>query len=755
MYCIDNTKYAIISSYKIVSSNSAINSSLLWEQSPILKPDEMSDTDCTRQFSSLLEALRQHAAEGDDDNIDPTTEALCALVCKAASQRPSLLLPLVQNLDSSKSVVVVTVMKMLEQLPDCKLVQEAVVQIIMEHIDTLAIARARIQVHQAELCRLSCTTIVPPCLEYLTKKYAEKKQSPGVASVSMLLRNVMLAKANGGSSNEFVKCVLMHFQVNGGTFNTFLDKNISLWRSRLLEDSSSPTAFNNMVLAAAIEVIASPSSSMHLSLLSGMVRIDGNIVTDKEDKKEKILIATSSILDFATAKLSEQNKSSADTNVFTSIAPLLVLRCFPQSCYQLVHQALPSSASLNKVMVDLERFLSESMRAQAITNAKTVVGKQERMLVAEITGHCLSLSRLYDICSEAFSAVLSLMRNETQLKYQGVTRCVVQSKSALYALCHRIPLAPDEDDGIFLCDVTSFVMEVLSYNLASSNLPESLEEEILMLQSGCINYFAVVMDSLFRRNSNDAFTSQMVQEVDSESYISSSESNHTISILEALSKISDDLISVISTGQRGQKIFGSAFSSSTGSHDFSPQSRTAVLNSLVVLSQMNQGDDSKLKRIARNYLPLITRWTQQGPIDDSVHHPLCIAAGFQVIYTLLASLGSFDFGPERSTVETQKRLQSDFVCLALRCALNSFGSDTTSRPITVVRTLRVAALKLMLSLLAIYRATSDDLIADFLKPVEIQKAIKAVEFAAVSDENPDVRRLASEIVPQLQSIASS
>jgi hypothetical protein len=351
---------------------------------------------------------------------------------------------------------------------------------------------------------------------------------------------------------------------------------------------------------------------------------------------------------------------------------------------------------------------------------------------------------------------MQILRKKSKLSKENMICRVVESKSALYAVCHYLPFADDKEEGTGLLDVACFAMEVLNYNRVTADngedkCEELLLEEIAMLQSGCMNFLAVVFDSLsLRKTKNPVSYCQitMVEEVDLEDQC-------CCSILDALSRIFLHVKTIIVSGETGRYCFRSTVEECreqeilTKNQQFSPSSRTAMLNSLVMLSRTSLGQDGRLEWIARNLLPSLVKWAHSGPTDDSIHHPLCIAAGLQVVYTLLARVGSFDWiHSPGSTARAKDCAESEFACSTLKCALNSFETVEQNNS-TILSTLRLAALKLLLTVMAIDK-TSDSEISYYLKPLEMQKAIKAVTFAANFDKHPDVRRLASDIVPRLQ-----
>jgi hypothetical protein len=239
-------------------------------------------------------------------------------------------------------------------------------------------------------------------------------------------------------------------------------------------------------------------------------------------------------------------------------------------------------------------------------------------------------------------------------------------------------------------------------------------------------FLAVAIHSLSIRKANVNTTQEntLVQEIS----VLPDATSHHISKIDSLSAMFRMVVTTITTGEIDQRHHGNGLVSM-----FSPSSRTAVLNSLVVLSKQSQ--DHELRWIAENILPPLIKWAL-GPIDDFIHHPFRVAAGLQVMYTLLARIGSFDWARSRRTD-----------CLTLSCALNSFNTkDTDNLP--DISILRLAALKLMLTTLTI-RNTSNNEDASYLSPVDVQKAAETVNAAARLDAQPEVRSLASEVAPHL------
>jgi hypothetical protein len=97
-----------------------------------------------------------------------------------------------------------------------------------------------------------------------------------------------------------------------------------------------------------------------------------------------------------------------------------------------------------------------------------------------------------------------------------------------------------------------------------------------------------------------------------------------------------------------------------------------MLNSFVILAQGSRADDGRLAWLESDILPTFIKQTSRRPIDEDNHHPLCMAALLQVIYTPLARCGSFNFLGCSNSRNKNTRKEINFVYLMLRCVLALF-----------------------------------------------------------------------------------
>eukprot|EP00984_Skeletonema_dohrnii_P000715 scaffold212_cov108-Skeletonema_dohrnii-CCMP3373.AAC.12 len=561
-----------------------------------------------------------------------------------------------------------------------------------------------------------CQLILPPVLDYLSRRY------PSPTSISCILCNVMEANAKE-RANEFVGCFILSAQRLENCKLIFEDNGGS-WKSLLLE-SDDDYAYRNILLAAAKAMVDMPSSTIPLSLFSCLV---GNTnACDVTDSELKILAATVSVVRFAVDEL--RLSREFNTEVFKRFSPLLMLRRLPKVYYQILHNHIMSNKESSRtVLCELATVLSNGFRAHALKNDEGNLAREEKVLMAQVAGHCLPFSAtpnvnespisLFDLCKKPFSATIDNMR--TKSKTSLVLQNMHESKLALFAVCQHIPGANDDDiSGNALVNVASFVMEFLL--VSQTTCGDGIEHELAKLHTGCLHFLGVVFDSLFARKANISAKPQIELEA-----------NRRHTFLDGLMKTFDMTNSIVFNGT----IEGHS------EQRVSASMRTSIFNAMVIYSQSCTTEDHRLALFASELLPALLKWVDEGAIDDDIRHPLCVAAALQVVYTILAKLASFDWV---STLCNESEL--NFVRLTIRCALKSLCSEEGAGSISP---LRLAAMKVLLKVIA-----NKQNLAEYIESDEIRHAVVAVRGASNRDESQEVRTLAFEILPYLEYVIDS
>lgn len=573
------------------------------------------------------------------------------------------------------------------------------------------VTSSEIRVTPTLFCNAPFKLILPPILDYISHTCSS-------TSISCILCNVMEACAKE-HADDFVGCLIISAQRHENCKLIF-ENNGENWKSMLLE-SGNDFAYRNILLATAKSMVDMPSSAVPLSLFSSLVGLTNDL--DTTDSEQKILKATVSVVRFAVneLKLPRDFDSGDEQSVFKRFSPLLILRRLPKAYYQILHKHMLSTESSRTVMHELATELANEIRAHALKNDEGNLAREQKMLLAQVAGHCLPFSitpsdlnespiALFDLFEKTFSATLDNMRFESKssLDLQNIH----ESKLALFAVCQHISGASNDDvGGTAFVKVASFVFDFL-YESQTTCGGEHIRQELAKLHTGCLHFLGVVFDSLFARK------------VKSSVEQNGPESNHCRNkFLDGLIRTFDDASSIVFNGAIPE-LQGRYFQAST---------RISIFNAMVTYAQNCTTEDQRLALFASELLPSLLKWVDEGAIDDDIRHPLCVAASLQVVYTILAKLGSFDW------VNVS---ESKFVRLTLRCALKSLCNEERAG---VYSPLRLVSMKVILTVIAI----KQDL-AEYFERDEIRRAVMVVRGAANRDESQEVRQLAFKILPYLE-----
>lgn len=609
------------------------------------------------------------------------------------------------------------------------------------------VTSSKIRATPTLFCNVSCQVILPPVLEYMSHRYTTSNV-PSSTSISCLLCDVMKANAID-HADDFVGCLVLSAQ-QLETWKVIFEKNGEIWKSSLLE-SDEASAYRNILMAAAKSMVGMPSSTIPLSLFSCLVDTTNDV--DVTDSERKILVATVSVIRFAVGelRLCRDFDTEDEQLVFKRFSPLLILRRLPKAYYQSLHKHIVSDTESSRtVMCELATELATGLRAHALKNDERNLAREEKALLAQVAGHCLPFSvtpdvndspiALFDLCKKPFYTTLDILRtkSKTSLGLQNIR----ESKAVLFAVCQHILAANDEDiSGNALINVASFVLDVLLESQTTCG--DETERELTKLHTVCLHFLGVVFDSLFARKAKKS----------TEPQIKSDGHNCRNEFLGGLIMVFDMTTSVVFNGAiDGGLVHPKCHASNAllQSHDkqrFAASTRTSIFNSMVIFSQSCTTEDQRLALFASELLPTLLKWVDEGPVDDDIRHPLCIAASLQVVYTIFARIGSFDW-----VTNFCNESEADFVRLTLRCALSSLCGEEGGN---IVSPLRLAALKVILTVVAIQPKESGQNLAKYLEPVEVRHAVALVRGAANRDQSQEVRRLAFEILLYLEHIVDS
>jgi hypothetical protein len=533
-------------------------------------------------------------------------------------------------------------------------------------------------------------------------------------------------------------------------------------------------------------MFVAPSSTVPLALLGCVVGDEALLDISTQDESLRVSFAVVSLIrdslkemvraDETVGKSVNAHKETKEQEgVFSRLSPLLLLRRIPNAYYNTAWRSISGDYQ------DLEPLLSQMADQLA---ARLDISKppeqsnvsftaDERRLAAEIAGRALpfyaspSCSCYHKICGPAFSSTLCLLKvipGEASLSPNTSLRV---ARAALYACCHHVPLAEDMEPGEGIMATVSFVLEVLNAPLADAVVDdEGIEDELIQLQTGCIEFIAVCLESTFQRRTRQRGNGKrellgVVSKVESAfnnnlDKADSSAGTGSMSTVEALSVSCSSIVSFLKTGApiaSQLRVASNGFLS--GAEDYeanrhlSPSARTCLWNAFLVVSQRCREAEGRLNSWASLTAPWVLAWgSAHATVDDGdLRHPLCMAASLQVVFVLLTRTKSFDClagrGTKDSTAASVRR--------AHEWAITSIKTKTEIGGDYARTTMRKAALKLLLAIISIDQmGDSNNNLAKWLSPGELGGAFTLLCATANVDADPEVRSLAAHILSTMR-----
>jgi len=600
---------------------------------------------------------------------------------------------------------------------------------------------------------------------------------------------------------------------SGGNNNLHLvcSKFVCSWkRYLLLQDSSSlgadeEKAYANLLQAVGAEMFRVPSSTVPLTLLGSLCLEENS--SSCSSCRRKIFHATSTLLRICLEEMQKTTRTTTNNEiaservtVFLRLSPLLLLRRIPRWYFSMsaslcrkigehLDDISPSAQQYSDLLggiiseITLRLDISKTANYGFINNTPKFTA-EERKLSADIAARCLPFSSVMDshgssfhanmccfeaICRPAFSnlfhTILSIKEDNKMSSPQSqqpvvLTNAIRPAKAALYAACSYISLAQDNEDGDGILKTASFAIHVLASPAIDPTIlthqPVILnEEEWVELQTGCIDFFAICLESYSLRRFNKLNRSENPME----------KADSVTALLSTLGDIYHSLVSIIQCGQSSNADWINSApwkGATTEIESFSPSARTCIWNAFLVVSQRCSLKNGHLNHWSKHTTPWIVRWgyASSSTIDTdearnnnnvdkrSLYHPLCMAAALQLVFVVLTRSKSFDMLAETNTKEEIKR----GVHLALQWGLQSFKHSVSldsSGLSTAKQTMRKAALKLILSIVSeLLQSQSDAMISN----ADWKQIVSTLQDSVTTDtEDSEVRMLATHFLQVLVS----
>jgi hypothetical protein len=195
----------------------------------------------------------------------------------------------------------------------------------------------------------------------------------------------------------------------------------------------------------------------------------------------------------------------------------------------------------------------------------------------------------------------------------------------------------------------SFVLEVLNAQVADAAAEEHIEDELIQLQTGCIEFIAVCLESTLQRRTRQRNNDkrELLGAVSKVEFAvnnnldkaDSSACAGSMSTVEALSTSCGSLMSFLKTGapipSQLRVANNLAVAVFEANQQLSPSAWTCLWNAFLVVSQQCCEAEGRLDSWASLPAPWVLAWGSSAMVDGDLHHPLCMAALLQVVFVLL------------------------------------------------------------------------------------------------------------------------
>ena len=553
------------------------------------------------------------------------------------------------------------------------------------------------------------------------------------------------------------------------------------FRRRLLGGKSPSTdhSFGNLLASVGKAMFAEPSSMVRLTLLGGIVgdSIDESALL-KKTSRQQILCAITGMVQLCVAELEMVDHCLAGKEeIFRRLSPLLLLRRFPAIYFQVARiQALRDDQGLYDSLRGLARQLSRRLGIGTSVQESTRLAytSEERRLAAEVAGRCLPFGDPVQIRNSSasptvpFSAYSTICHPSFATALRAITvhvnageavESTKQMRAALYAACHHVPNVHQND----LCkeDAYRFTASVVFnvINMNADELEEDISQELVQLQAGCIEFIASCIERTLQDSAQKALSSHesLVRE---ESGTSTEAGNKecddafgcAYNAVESIQDICRTTISIIQLGSAPCHWLDMArriFQLPNGPREFSVAARTCLWNAVVIVSQRCAENGDRLNLFAKSTASWVVEWGTSGAtVNVDLRHPLCVAGALQVVFILITRTKLFACLGQNK--ENQRVTVRNVHRWALNCikyqSKNSNDGDDYSR-----RTLRRAALKLLLALITVDQLSRDDTaLPNSLGPSELGETFTMLQSIANLDSDQDMQKMANSLLNSLR-----
>ena len=615
---------------------------------------------------------------------------------------------------------------------------------------------------------------VPNLLELLYKyrNQTDEFSSDTVATVSLILTKVLECCIVHQNLREVVNKVVTFLVTaetsssknsatdfsNGAFCRTFCTK----WRALLLNNTKIPDeSFADTVLAVASAVCDHPSSVATLAFFGALLGDHFPSLGEYSKASFRIMLAMESFLSFCGSNLKEPVRGS--DSMLNRLSPLLLLRRVPAAYFTVgrLHARNLDSSRIQDSSLKVEQYIGSIFELPWADCPRFPVTPEERRLAAEVAGrsfafcgriptHPPQLSRPFTtfawICRPIFTKLIQEVRTNN-LKPMQIP-LVKRARLALYTACHSIQKETCQDEEPYdheYYKTASFAFYAVSIDL--SGLTDDVANEIIQLQRGCIEFFAICFAQFLThaelKESNRCHTGSSVKQLEHNQPV-------TNAISEPFGRIWQAIVNILQTNHlrsEDEWICSTEIDHGNPGDDAmakpSVQSRTCLWNALALVAQRCD-DNGSLTMFAEFTLLWIVEWaTQQTSSESNVYHPMCSAAAMQVVFITITRSKSIDCLHRDGD-------SNNYIKLLYLWALRHLQNSESGKEMHHM--LSMAALKLILALLTLASmiSTTGSEASFCLDFEQINETVATLQRRLKTDVEDDVRGLSLNILSVLQ-----
>ena len=739
-------------------------------------------------FENLLQDFDLCEYEEEDSTmLKPPQKVMCSLVERFILHKPNILLPFFLSRKQVSTMSVHVTVSILEKsvvgtTDDSNILSGDLRLLVVEKLLVLIDSNNFLQKKLLEcpdiLSSLAPDTTVPRLVEIIGRQVISNYTTSVVSAVL----GGILQKCPECHMDGAVIAIIKGAELLDGkgksqsNYRSFpLAKYASTWRRTILQDQPyGQKRFTKLLTTIANTMFQMPSSSYPLSLFGAFIGDGTNICNKSHVSEEKITMSNTAkvMLEMALPKINEEPEDHRE-QLFIRLSPLLMLRRIPFTYFRLLEINDDSDYLL---LTQFAKSIALKLGIEKQNTLNVVNTPEEKRLLAEIAARCLPFSGLgiHDVsrkrelscferlCRPVFSKTLNSIHQGT------VTRLdLEQVKCSLYIVCHFVQIAQDEDYADGLVATITFALHIVS--LKNVREGDDCYDQIIQLQTGCIDFFATCLQSHCNRaathGKEQPLRPCLIQEIDPISTqptkTSSSLSQQSVSgktVITCFDSLFPLLLEIICTAEvpptslNAQWLDSKALgSNSKEHHHFSFSARTCLLNSFSLAAQRCSIDNGSLELLASLALPPILHFSSGARTDDELRHKLCIAASLQFTFNVLTRTKSFQCLKTRSLPIAESVRQTFMLCANI---IKTRSSDSDARATGLLRT---TCLKLLLAITSVDQCGNDcdgDTsmhVQDCLAPGELAQMFSILRGTANIDADNSVQALAAHILTALQN----